>query len=321
MRVPLFLVVFTLFVTAFPAHAANEFDLSVSPRFFAPYSTIVLTPESSQIPLELARLTTTVGGKEVAITTGTEPIPVTLGGVGEATSISVAAVINGTTYTRKIVLTPQDVSLVVEPSTTVHPLYLGIGSITSESRIRLIALADFRTAGGKRVDPATLSYQWKIGDQVLTAESGIGRSTLSVTSPVRYRDATVSVTIVTPDQSLVGGAQLTIAPTVPLVRIYKNDPLLGPDFSTALFGTVAMTDAEETFRVVPYFFPSVPTLSWTVNSVASGAEKDLTVRPTGNGAGSATIGVTATHSATIQSASQNLPVTFGAAKPLGIFGL
>jgi hypothetical protein len=131
----------------------------------------------------------------------------------------------------------------------------------------------------------------------------------------------VSVTVTTQDNAVVARAQTVVAPTDPLLRIYRNDPLLGPLFDIALTGSVAMRDGEETFRAVPYYFPSKPSLLWTVNSVESGRIGDITVRATGQGAGSAILSVSAKSGGLFQSAERALTVRFGEGRPLGIFGL
>jgi hypothetical protein len=317
----IFLLGIAFLVGGTPVFADDALQVSVEPQYFQPFSTVTLTPQSDVFSLDGAAVTVTANGKVVAKGSGAEPVQITLGGVGKTTSVSVSAATPDKTYTTSVRLTPEDVALVIEPMTTTHPFYLGGNAVTPQSRARLVAFADFRTSTGVRIDPAKLIYTWSVGDQSLAAQSGIGKSVLPINAPVQYRDALVSVTITSQDQTLVGGASMDISPVTPLVRIYKNDPLLGPDFNTALSDSFSMTDSEDTFRVVPYFFSKLPMIAWTVNSVESGTDNDLTVRPTGTGAGSAALGVSATDAGTFQTASQNLSVTFGAAKPLGIFGL
>jgi galactokinase len=105
------------------------------------------------------------------------------------------------------------------------------------------------------------------------------------------------------------------------VRIYRNDPLLGPLFNYALPKTIVMSDAEQTFRAVPYYFSGTPSLDWSVNGTQSQSGKDITVRSTGSGSGSALIGFTAKQAAANVLANTSMTVQFGAQKSLGIFGL
>lgn len=82
-----------------------------------------------------------------------------------------------------------------------------------------------------------------------------------------------------------------------------------------------MADAEDTFRVVPYYFAGFPGLVWSVNNTQSGADQDLTVRSSGNGQGTALMAVSAKSTDSSQSADSTVSIHFGAAKSLGIFGL
>jgi len=103
--------------------------------------------------------------------------------------------------------------------------------------------------------------------------------------------------------------------------MYRNDPLLGPNFDVALADRFSMPDAEATFRAVGYFFATPPTFAWTVNNTTNGTDKDLTVRATGNGQGTARIGVTVTEPETRRSAESRVTVDFGASTGFGFFGL
>jgi hypothetical protein len=163
-------------------------------------------------------------------------------------------------------------------------------------------------------------YSWKNGDQILESSSGIGKSVLTATAPVRYRDTTITLTVSTQDSSVVGQATVYIAPHDPLVRIYENDPLLGPLYDTALPASLTLAGSEDTYRAVPYYFTSIPSLSWDVNGTPSQTGKDITVRPAGNGQGTAVLNVTASSGSLGQSAEDSLSVTFGKTSS-GIFGL
>jgi len=164
-------------------------------------------------------------------------------------------------------------------------------------------------------------YTWKLGDQVLQAQSGIGKSSLTATAPVRYRDTAITLTVASVDSAYVAQATTVVAPIDPLVRIYRNDPLLGPLFENALAGTFLMDREEETYRAVPYFFASLPAITWSVNGAASGGEKDITLRSTGSGSGSANLTASAKQPTTFQSADSRLNITFGKEGGLGLFGL
>lgn len=317
-------VLLSLALAGFAAHAqlasTDALTLDVSPQYPAPYQTVTITPQSSSIDLSGSSLTYSVNGKVVQQGSGQQSANISLGGPGSATTVTVTATYNGTPYSASVTLRPADVALILEPVSTTHPFYEGGALVGDQGNIRVIAMPDLRTSSGAQIPPSSLEYVWKNGDQVLESASGIGKSVLTASAPVKYRDSTVTVTVSTPDQSVVGQAAVLISPTDPVVRIYENDPLLGPRYETALPGSVTLTQNEDTYRAVPYYFTTVPTLTWSLNGAASQTGQDITVRPAGGGGGTALLGVSASTGSLGQSASANLSVSFGQSSG-GLFGL
>lgn len=308
---------------ALPAYAqfntGDAISLDISPQNPHPYDTVTITPSSTSIDLAASAIAISLNGKVVANTTGGQSVPIVVGGPGEKTDISVSATTGGKTYTTDVILRPADVALVVEPLSTTHPFYLGAPLVATSGRVHIVAIPDLRTSPQVRLPASKLIYTWKLGDQVLEAQSGIGRSFLNAEATVQYRDANVSVTVTDPDSTLVAESTVNISPTDPIVRIYHEDPLMGPDFDTALTDSFSMRGEEDAFRAVSYFFRAQPSLSWSVNGQDVSSDKDVTVRATGTGQGDANLSVEADDSNTSQSASSQVSISFGA-KRTNIFG-
>jgi len=317
-----FFLLFALF-GASVAHAqfgnVQVLSVSISPEYPRPYETITVTPDSSYIDMSSSVVTVSVNGVPVERGTGVQSVPVTVGGPGAKTVISVSAVTGGQTYTQAITVRPSDVALVVEPVSTTHPFYLGAPLVASEGRMRVIALADLRTSTNTRLNPNSLVYTWKFGDQILQDQSGIGRSILTAVAPVRYRDAQITLTVASPDSAEVAQASTLISPVDPVMLVYQSDPLLGPLFDNALTGSFAMNGSESSFKAVGYYFATLPTFNWTMNSTPQGSDADITVRSSGAGTGQATLGISANDVARLQSAENSLVVQFGS-KSANLFG-
>jgi hypothetical protein len=315
---------FVLFFAASCAHAqvgsTDPLTVDISPAYPAPYQKVTVTPSSTLFDIAGATVSITVNGTAFYKGSGGTSVQVPVGGPGTATTIKITAVSAGQSTAKTFVIRPASVALVVEPITTTHPFYAGIGLVAPEGRVRLIAVPDIRTSSNKVLDPATLVYTWKLGDQLLENNSGIGKSVLNATAPERYRDSDVQLTVSNPNGTITAQAQVTISPVDPITRMYRDDPLLGPLFDAALSGTVAMAGSEDTYRGVGYYFSGVPNFAWTVNGTASGADKDITVRATGNGLGSAVLNFAATQDSTSQTANTGVSVNFGSKKS-GFFGL
>jgi hypothetical protein len=319
-----FLVVLLLGFFALTANAqsigTDPLTVSISPTYPAPYQTVTITPSSTLFDIAGATVTIVVNGKAFYKGSGGTSVQVPVGGAGSATTIKVSAVSGGQATSKTLTIRPADVALVVEPISTTHPFYGGPGLVAANGRVRVIAIPDVRTSSNRAIDPANLEYTWKLGAQVLQNDSGIGKSVLDATAPERYRDADVSVTVSSSDGTLNAQAHTNISPVDPIARMYRNDPLLGPLFDVAVPPSITMAGTEDSYRGVAYYFSSPPSLSWAVNGVANGTDKDITVRSAGSGTGSAVLNFTANQEETSQTANTTVSVNFGQKKS-GFLGL
>ena len=304
------------------ATGADPLTLDASPQYPVPYQSVVLTPSSSVFNIAASTITVTLNGKAFYKGTGGSNITIPMGGPGTTADVTVTISESGQSpATQELVFRPETVALVVEPVSSTHPFYEGSGLVTSEGRVRIVAVPDIRTSPTHVLNPSTLIYTWSLGNQELNTDSGTGQSVLDATAPQEYRDADVSVVVSSPDGSEVAQASTTISPTNPVVHIYATDPLLGPLYDNALVNTVTMADAEDTYRGVAYYFSATPAVEWLVNGIQSSTANDITVRAAGNGQGSAVLNYSATDSNTSQSANSTISVNFGQQKSNGIFGL
>lgn len=307
-----------------PAHAqalpnTEQISILLSPAYPRPYDTVKVTLESSLLDLSASSISISVNG--TVIGEGERSATFRVGAAGVKSVLVVTTKDTDGTHTETKTITPTDLALVVEPNSSVPAFYKGGRLVASEGPVRIIAIPDFTTSAGARIPPQNLVYSWKFGDRVLNAESGIGKNILTATAPVRYRDATITLTVTSQDKTLAAQATTMVSPVDPFVRIYKNDPLGGVDFSSILSGIFTMPTDEQTFRAVPYYYATFPEIAWTLNGTNSDQDPDLTVRTTGATKGSAIIGARATNANAFTSAESRFTVQFGEARSTGIFGL
>ncbi|HYD93028.1 MAG TPA: hypothetical protein VEB18_01050 [Candidatus Paceibacterota bacterium] len=294
--------------------STDPLTINISPNYPRPYEMVTVTVSSNAI--DLAASTITISANGSVVEEGLRSTQIKMGGPGTRTTISVNAQGAEGTFTKQATIAPADVSVIVEPIATNHPLYKGASLVPSEGSVRIVALADIRTAPGTRVPNEQIVYTWKLGTQILEAESGLGKNVLRASAPPQYRDATITVTATTQSKSISAQTTVNISPVDPIVRIYRTDPLEGIDFDHALSGTFTLAGAEETFRALPFFFKNTPTLQWTLNGNRSGTGPDVTVRSTG-GSGTALLGITATGPEARAETSLTLRFSSGST---GIFG-
>ena len=296
-------------------------SLIIAPQYPRPHEVMVVAPRSNLIDLAASTVTLYVNGKKVGTGSGTKGFTIAAPGTGEQATIEMLAVYQGKTYSAETSVRPADVALVVEALSTTHPFYRGASLVAPEGRVRLVAIPDIRTSPGNRIPASALSYTWKVGDRTLTNESGIGKSVLLSEAPLRYRDTTVNVIVKTQDGSVAASATVAVAPVDPIVRMYENNPLLGPLFERAVESTFSMKEDEQGFIAVPYFFGAIPGFTWSVNDAESGTEDTITVRVGGAGAGEATLSIHAQGSGLFSSAGFSSLIRFGEESSGNFFGL
>ncbi|MEK9160923.1 MAG: hypothetical protein AAB440_02730 [Patescibacteria group bacterium] len=306
----------------FGVGGVEPLTVTINPQYPRPYDTVTITPRSTLIDLAAARVVVSVNGEIIEDGSGSRSVQTRVGAAGSRSVIRVTATeASGQVYAKELIITPADVALIIDAASTAHPFYEGALLVAPEGRVRVIAIPDLRTTAGATIPPQSLVYTWKSGDRILLEHSGIGRSVLDATAPVRHRDAKITVTVSAQDKSVSASAVTTVSPVDPFVRIYTSSPLLGPSFETALGESVTMEGEEDTFRAVPYFFRAYPELAWSVNGVAGEKEDSLTVRITEPGRGAARIEVSALGEGILQNAQAFFTLNFGSDGGTGIFGL
>ncbi len=293
--------------------SGSPFTMTLSPSYPAPNTSATLSFVSTS-GLDLSNATLTVAENGTHIYSGSaQTIAVPVGAAGALSTIRATITSNGTSYTQTLALRPQDVSLVLEPLSSAPPLYPGKPLVPAAGEVRVVAVANLRTNAGVQVNPTTLSYSWTMDGVRLANFSGIGKDALLAAAPLQYRSHTISVVVQSQDGALVGGGSVTFESADPTLLLYDDDPLLGILFDHALSGTYALTGTESTLYAAPYSLPtsgSPSSVQWFVNESAAQTGPLLTVRPVGQGAGTASISATEA-AGPYTTAAANLTVTFG----------
>lgn len=299
-----------------------SFTMGASPEYPTPHSKATLSFVSSFLNLANATVSVSVDGKEI-YTGAVHPVSVTLGRAGKAVEVTATVSYNGSEYTQTLTLRPQDVVLVAEPLASAPVLYPGKPRIPLEGTVRVVAIANVRNSQGAVINPAALSYAWKVDETQLIPSSGIGKTAIVVSSPPQHRGREVSVVITNADATLTGGASLSILSEEPSVRVYENDPLLGIRYDRALSGRYAIGSTESTLFAAPFSFPTKggqPTIEWFLNGSFAQSGSSITLRPSGSGGGTASLSVVASFGDYLK-ATSILPLSFGQTPRTNFFGL
>ncbi len=300
----------------------DPFTISVSPAAPAPYNSVTLTPVAGQIDTARATMTVTVAGSEV-YKGNAKPIAIKLGAAGATLGVVVRMQVGASTYKQTLSITPQDVVLVAEPLASAPPLYAGKPLVPLGGSVRVVAMADLRSAPGARLDPTTLAYTWSVDGVTLDSASGIGKRSIIVDSPLQYRSSAIEVRVTSPSGALAAADSLDLVASDPTLRIYERDPLLGILFDRALGSSYTLNGSEATLYGAAYSFPTAlgaPVLRWFLNGTAVQNGAFLTVRPTGSTAGTASLSLTGA-SSDIAASSVGLTISYGSSPSTNVFGL
>lgn len=302
--------------------SGSTFTVSVNPQYPAPYSQATLSFLSSTIDLTSATMTITAASKQIYQGT-IQPVAIQLGPAGSITTVKVAITSGGASHSQTVRVQPQDVVLVAEPISSSPPLYRGKPLIPLEGDVRIVAMANLKSASGKLSNPNTYSYAWTVDGTQIANSSGVGKKAIIVASPLQYRARDVSVAVVSSDGMLVGGASLSFGAEESSVRLYENDPLLGIRFERAISNQYSITGAEATLYAAPFSLPrtnGMLLLQWFLNGAVVQTGNVITLRPSGSGQGSASLSFVASAS-DYAKATTNLSLMFGAKSGSNLFGL
>ncbi len=190
------------------------------------------------------------------------------------------------------------------------------------SNLRVIALP-FVASGKSVVSTQNLSYTWKRNGDAVPEQSGKGRNVLTFEGDQLLDSERVEVTVLSGGVA-VGRADITIPEVNPQVLLYDKDPLRGELTERALPAQFTLNTNEITLQAEPYYFSKSSVASdklgysWTLNGQDTAGPQSaqglLTLRQTGQGAGSAVVSVSLQNneeSRFFQQAKQALQITFG----------
>ena len=332
-----FLVITFAALLAVPfTHAQNvpaPIQYVVSPDTPGPNTRVSIEAQGVGTFLGDATITWSTDGKVTLTGVGQRDFSFTTGALGTQTRIHV--VINSVTQgtlSQDWVFIPSSINLVWEADTSVPPLYRGKALYSGGSNLKVVAFPSI-VINGKALPSSSLSFQWTVNDNPLPQRSGLGQSALSFTGDQLQHQEVVGVTVYY-GASKVGYGEVVIPTTNPQILTYSKDPLRGLLLDNALPTNLSLSAKEFTIQAVPYYFANqslrsgAATFAWTLNNEdttgPNAAKGQLTLRQSGNGAGSAVIGVTVQNtdsSMLVQAAEAALQIVFGQSSGSSLFGL
>lgn len=307
----------------------------ISPETPGAYETVLIEAQGVGSFLGSATITWTQDGKVAKTGIGERNYTFTTGALGSRTTVSVAIDSSQGYFTRTFTFNPSRVNLVWEADTTVPLLYKGKALYSGGSNYKVVAFPTVYSSGS-RVGSSALTYQWYHRGEAVPDASGLGRNTFSRTGDQLQPAEEVSVEVYY-GTTKVGRGTLSIPAVDPSVAFYQFDPLRGVLYDSMLPSRLALVAQEITVQAEPFYFSRasrqaglVP-FSWTLNDAETSgpdsARGIITLRQSGGGTGSATLGVSMQNNNAdqfVQAASNSVYIEFGGASSnpfLDFFGL
>ncbi len=252
------------------------------------------------------------------------------GALGQKTAITVAIDSSQGSFAQTFIFNPSRINLLWEAYTTVPPLYKGKALYSAGSDYKVVAFPTVYS-GASRVTANALNYQWFYRDDLIPEASGLGRFTFSRTGDQLQQSEDVAVDVYY-GTAKVGHGELSVPASDPFIQLYSRDALRGTLYDAALPAAISLVGREITVQAEPYYFSTATKKSglipfvWTLNDEpASGPDSPsgiLTLRQSGSGTGSATIGVSLQNNNPdqfVQTAGTALHIEFGAKQGNSIF--
>jgi hypothetical protein len=250
-------------------------DITINPTNPVPGKNVEIIIQDYLDDISSADITWVVNGNKVAEGVGKNDVTLTAPALGKESDVTILIQTqDGKTIQKSVVIKSGSVDLVWESRGYAPPLYQGKHDFAYQNNIKIIAMPHLANSSGVEADPTTLVYNWKQDSTVLQDQSGYGKQSVTITGGVIPRPTTIYVDVSTRDGSETASGVITLQAGSPLVVFYKDDPLYGVLYNTALGAQTTFSNQEITLLAAPFSF-NIPSLTnnniqynWTINGAA-----------------------------------------------------
>ncbi len=267
---------------------------------------------SYEINLDSSNIIWTINGKKQKEGIGQTELQFTTGDIGKKMLIDTEVVAqDGTDIKKEITIVPAETDILWQSSGYVPPFYKGKSLAAIGDNVTLIAMPNFITENGVKIDTAKLLYKWNLNS--VTLSSGYGKN--SVVAQINSKiENTVFLEVSNLDNTLRATKLITINPVDPFILFNENNPLLGTTYEKPLLDNFQLLAPEITVKAVPYFInPSNLTHSWLVNGddVTSSENSlgEITLRQPSGISGKSTVAISV--DTPFQSIQKSVTINFG----------
>jgi hypothetical protein len=240
----------------------------------APGQTVTITAASYSFDINSATVTWTVNGKQTQKGIGLLTLDVAAPALGKKTTVDISAVLpNGSSFSNSMVIGSGLVDMIIETDGYTPPLFQGKAPLVYQNNVTVIAVPHLMNSSGQEYNPANLVYQWKKDDgTVLQDQSGYGKQSITLSGNIVPRPYYLIVIASSRDGAAQGESLIYVAPQSPSITFYKDDPLYGPLFNTAVGNTLFIGAQKEVRAFASLFGFNISSnisndliLDWSIN--------------------------------------------------------
>ncbi len=235
--------------------------MRMDPEAPSPGEEVTISLESFLYNLDTQNITWYINSKQVKEGIGATTLQVTAPGEGASAEVSAQA---GNLPIVSVTLHPIFIDLLWEAQTITPPWYKGRALPTDGSYIKAVA----KLNPNNNV-PKPLQFKWYKGTKLIKQSAQADANILITKAPQTYRSYILSVDVSDAKGNLLGRAGSNIQLTNPELILYRNNPLLGVLYNTALQASsiLDIQESEPSFTAVPFYLtlPSEEQLKYTWN--------------------------------------------------------
>ena len=300
------------------AQLSQNVSIVVSPTNPKPSDLVNISIQSYSTNLDQSKIVWSVGGKVEKSGIGEKSLSVQLAGQGSSKTVVISiSPVGGTAFQKSITIRPSEIDLMWKGNTYAPPFYKGRALCTNQSSLTIFAVPHVSNSNGKEINPSTLIYKWSRNDSVLVSQSGVGKSTITLSYSIFPAPQKIQVDV-SSGGDVLASESVIISPTGPELLVYEDNPLLGALFNTEVGKRISLREKEITFSVYPLFFGTTnrndPALkySWSANGSIVGQNTNKVTFRAPDTAGFSNLSIHAESSAKFtQTADKSFGVEFG----------
>jgi len=312
----------------------DPLTISLSPKYPQPGQEVTATVTSSDINARSATIAWLLNDEVKKQEAGGVSYTFTATEVGSSQTLEVLVrAPDGNISSKKITISPSQVTLLWEADTYTPPFYGGRALYSIGSNIRAEAVPHIARPEGGFYDPSEVTYVWSKNGVVMGSSSGIGAQTLITEGPKFLGNYILTVEVRSPSGTQIAQSSALVETYGAMVKLYERDPLAGVQYQSTITNGYSFNDSPQIeLQAIPYFMDartingSSLAYTWNINGETAtnetGSPSTLNIQLSSVESISTQLGVSiSNNSSPLQKTESTLRVNFEGSTKNSLFGL